>query len=1322
MGWCQPSDGDGSFQFSLFTFHSLLPSNIMASTTDKPEDITQPPRLDHHLHDLISIGEIISALSASLSSSSESDGDTRLGIRLPLLLRWLTAAQPFATISPSLKLEKHSHSNLGTIPDAVVPLLEEVAAAHHDAENVEVLVSSLVPAICKEAVGKLPSVSRKKAGNAFLFRQSLIQHDQTDCDVWDTKALDKAILKLSTLEKRKRKCYQTAVSDNKRQKSTSIDQYLEKMKSVVDVLEHNLKNYDDEDIDVAQEDSLESVATSAVNGDDDALSSFFERASEESHHMLSIRRVLHELLILVKSSLSTHDDGVTASNTYDGGHRDRDSTFRGTNKSPWIAFKPDSLLSETDSITSSSGIGMFGLPVMISSLMHNAPILRHRHVSSALCRASIPQSATLIMHMAANCPAASSCLLSGCIDAFIIGKNYQLSAQYSPITEEVDLDENAVNIIHTSVESAKSLALLSRREACNVVRVLRECGDHVMCSLVLQLLLDTDEAAAASFIVEKLMSSLNSPAKSTRIYDSTVSSNEINTDFSQGITKRQSLPLNQRIICNFQFHNKFENHRALKNLSPMELLEDRTITEAALSCMSRRIVQLSQIIEEQICFGEASLFIRAYALLTYFINIEVWTSKYGAIFEATISAIQTLSKFTTQSSFNTEVEKKSTMDEIYILLLCATLFTVVQVSTSKVCFETVEKTCVECLELLLLHPVSMNTTVLAALMASCIHGNNPLQLLKLAFQSINGLHATIDADNITNGCDVCQWLSLRFEKGLLHSVQNKAMTIEYVLHDARIFIDKMSQSDIEQSVELEKMIRIILNDPDMCCKMLQQPLACIFIRESAKLACQKPAPHIPLVLPLSLESCSRKLWADIGAGKKVLSNFTQFVLQLLYALAFLDEDPASPFVINPRSFPLKETLAFVGHLKHATVNDENFCTSESYKTLKESILHHCPDLVQTTESNIWLNKKIENIVVFQQDYLFTPKMVCEAIHDCFLQNTDDPSGVRAEKVFFASRCTYPCATVDIAAIGAFLTSSRYQPKFVSYVALCKDPLLLLQARAAVWKCQGLRRIIIRVLSDLLSANESITIKDSASHSAALQYLTARDAVIFRCILLTCASTALVRSNDNDSARHCATCVSFMRSIASRRRGVIATLVKQGLPQNSVDFLVKFIPESFQDAPELVSILSEKEAIPLVERLVTASTALSICVASSSRGEATAKNLLSASLETLVDSFYLVIGPVGLPVSVFRDVENGQDITLMCKEITFRMIKTLSTINPRSCLTKDAIAYLTKISVLCKSENSIGSLSGAVASKRKSLLKEIWDSCDSSCRSLGVSIH
>jgi len=802
------------------------------------------------------------------------------------------------------------------------------------------------------------------------------------------------------------------------------------------------------------------------------------------------------------------------------------------------------------------------------------------------------------------------------------------------------------------------------------------------------------------------------------------SSNYINQARLQSITKSIPLPLKQRMIHNKQHDGREEVQVCNLQLdtSVAELMQNQTLAEAALSCISRRIIQQSRTVEKQFCLGKTSVNVRAYALLSYFMNLGESSSKLGSTFEDTISAIHILSQFITQNFSRSEDQKESTMDEFYTLLLCTTLFIIVQISASTAFCNTerAEKACLECLRYILFHPVSMNTTVVAARVAIFVNKLNTMHLVRFLLQStVNGI--PVSEEKIAVKSDICHWLSSRFESRQLELVQNKVMSVEYVLYDATVFSEMMAQNDAEQSNGLDHIIQTILGDPDKCHQLVQQSKVSEFIRGSAKWTCRKKRPHIPLVLPLELERLSRKLWADLGSGKKVPSDFMQFVLQLLYAFSFLEEDPVSPFGINPRTFPLKESLHLLKHSDIVAGSDDG--ASMLYKTLKQYILHHCPDLIKKIERNQWLI--LDNETVSPRDCFVTPMKVCDAINDCMQKSTTDPTGVRAEKLFLASRSTYPSATVDIAVVGTILaTVNRYQPKIVSYVALCKDPLILLQARAAVWKCKGLRRMIIRVLCDLMSANESIIMKDSTSQSAALRYLTARDSVIFRCVLFVCSSTSVLSSNSNEekSSTHCSKCVGLLRSIASGRRGVIATLVKQGLPQSSVDFLVRFVPESFQDASELLSLLSEKDVVPLIERLVAASTALSICVTNSSRGEMTAKILLSASLDTLVDGFHFMITPLGLPVSVFRDEENGQDITLMCKEATFHMITTLSKINPTSILRKDAIAYMTKIANLCKSENVAGGASGTAALKRKNLLKGIWDLCDSSCKSLGDSLR
>lgn len=258
--------------------------------------------------------------------------------------------------------------------------------------------------------------------------------------------------------------------------------------------------------------------------------------------------------------------------------------------------------------------------------------------------------------------------------------------------------------------------------------------------------------------------------------------------------------------------------------------------------------------------------------------------------------------------------------------------------------------------------------------------------------------------------------------------------------------------------------------------------------------------------------------------------------------------------------------------------------------------------------------------------------------------------------------------------------------------------------------------MLRVLLDLMSANESIVMKDSVSQNAALRYLAARDSVIFRCLLFVCSNASLHDLSDS-AISFCDMSVGLMRSIASRRRGVIAALVSQSLPESSVDFLVRFIPESFQDASELVALLIDKDSL-LKERLPTASVALRICVAHTSlRDDKSTKNLFSVSLEVLFEAFHFVIsGHFGLPVSLFRN-ENGKDTTLLCREAIFQMISTLSKMDAKSQLKNDAIIFVSKIANSCKSENT----AGATASKRN-LLREIWEHCDSAVKSLGDTLQ
>ena len=114
--------------------------------------------------------------------------------------------------------------------------------------------------------------------------------------------------------------------------------------------------------------------------------------------------------------------------------------------------------------------------------------------------------------MAANCPAASQCLLRGCIDAHKLAKNYKSMASNDAAApaEDAEADQQASDpshaaaIVRVSKASARRIASLSRREALAVVRVIAGEGGSEMDGLALSLSMEHDPIDAAAFIVERL--------------------------------------------------------------------------------------------------------------------------------------------------------------------------------------------------------------------------------------------------------------------------------------------------------------------------------------------------------------------------------------------------------------------------------------------------------------------------------------------------------------------------------------------------------------------------------------------------------------------------------------------------------------------------------------------------------------------------------------------------------------------------------------------------------------------------------------------------
>ena len=511
----------------------------------------------------------------------------------------------------------------------------------------------------------------------------------------------------------------------------------------------------------------------------------------------------------------------------------------------------------------------------------------------------------------------------------------------------------------------------------------------------------------------------------------------------------------------------------------------------------------------------------------------------------------------------------------------------------------------------------------------------------------------------------------------------------------------------------EDLIKAVFADPILCDEVIQIPRTGDWVKECIKMLVRRSntdddvavprAPIIPIVMPLSLENLSYKIpWEKIESDAQSKKLLSQFILQLVYALEFLEYQPLSPFAVNPRSFPLKESLDFLDTCQNIH-NREN--PGSLRVLLAKLISKQCPDIMHNKED------KHEPLLVSDR-HTFNPMAIYESIRNC-IDGDAHQSELNVEEIYLLSRSIYPSLDVNVEAVKAILASDDSRPKYYSYLALCKDPLVLLKARASVWKLYDVRNILLRILESLMSANECIAMQSSVNEDVALEYLTARDTIIVRCIVFACASGFFDECGRQGTAhvRHCMRCVHMVRSIITKRRGIIAALVKQGLPENCIDWIVEFVPESFSDAPIIIALLAEKGLLTATERLTAASAGLQLAVVLSPQGEQIGKDLITASATVLLESFALVIGFIGVPVSVLRE-ENGQDVTYVCRKAMFRMLETFSSINPQNLdLKREACIALSKMSALCISENNaVGGIPGVAATRRKALLKDIWEKC------------
>jgi len=469
-----------------------------------------------------------------------------------------------------------------------------------------------------------------------------------------------------------------------------------------------------------------------------------------------------------------------------------------------------------------------------------------------------------------------------------------------------------------------------------------------------------------------------------------------------------------------------------------------------------------------------------------------------------------------------------------------------------------------------------------------------------------------------------------------------------------------------------------------------------FVIEATRFLAQAKSSEVPLVLPAHLDMT----WSEIASTWTLSDTETTdgrrciYLFRFLYAFTFLNTAPKSPFAFDPRSSPIKESLSMIKMLSSKSTRD--YLLSE----LQILIQKHCPELDF---------KQFEQELEFQVAPPFDTMnrksllgALSKSIQGNFgLDNAKICENNATEQLFLQAKSRVCDADVYCTIINAFLSSPHNPPPNYSYYVLCRDPIVCFKFPLCVWKCQSLRRIALSVLETLLRSNEAITLKESINNDSAFELLMARDAIVARCLL------AALHGGDSTNLVVCSMTSTFIRWLIRCRCGLVALLVKQGLQDRDLDWLVENVPETMNDSRCMLQIFSERNYLTSAERLVAADAIIRIAIVHGQSNETESSQLILIAVSQLVDSFYLILGPIGLfPVDALFNADSDTPITQILQKAALRILKSLTRVRGTKThnIRSEYSMVIQKFINLCKGELQ----SGAVTGRRKQLLKELYD--------------
>ena len=461
---------------------------------------------------------------------------------------------------------------------------------------------------------------------------------------------------------------------------------------------------------------------------------------------------------------------------------------------------------------------------------------------------------------------------------------------------------------------------------------------------------------------------------------------------------------------------------------------------------------------------------------------------------------------------------------------------------------------------------------------------------------------------------------------------------------------------------------------------------------------------IPLVLPLQLERMG------IRAQSQCLSSYSDelpeemstLLINLAYTLCFIHDQPESPYGADLRSLPVYALFKFLERMPGHSID------SVLRRFLLKDLQSSCDELVLQSRMPQILQGAIQQQQSLQLSGNAMRQDLANMVREALREPDKDQMGEKVEQLFCRTFGVVCQPTLCCTLASAFLSTSL-PLSTLAYQKLCTDPLTLFKCPLTCWDRPGIRRVLLMVLFHLFRVNDALVESVSEDHEeSAEEFRTSRNVLFVRCVLALMEKCPTIRS--------CSFASGFIRASVSECPGIGAAIVREGMGDAELDWFIINVPEVMSVGNAYQNLLALPTIPTASERLLAASAVLRISIIHGHRDEVKAQEMALSAISVLISNFFIVIGPVGVPVSTFV----GED--KFCRGAALRMLKSISHVRgQRQGLRNECVMALQKLARLCKGEEIVGGLPASLANRQKVFLREMLDGINKALFALGSSL-